>query len=56
MMKLKIEGYKEDINAFKEMLIENTLCAFINNDDVPCLGECSCIECIESHIDFIEKE
>lgn len=54
-MKLIITGYKEDIDTFKEMLIQSVVCAFINNEDVFCLGECSCKECIESHIEFIER-
>ena len=55
MMKLEVKGHKEYIDAFKEMLIEGKVCPFINNDDVPCLGGCTCKECIELHIDFIEK-
>lgn len=54
-MKLEIKGYKEDIEAFKEMLIVYKPCCFLNNDDVSCLSDITCTECIESHIDFIEK-
>lgn len=54
MMKLVIKGYKEDIEAFKELLITTKICPFLNNEDVSCINGV-CEECIESHIDFIEK-
>lgn len=56
MMKLVVKGYKEDIEAFKEMLITNDTCPFVNNSDVSCLdASTTCEECVELHIDFIEN-
>lgn len=55
MMKLVIKGYKEDIEAFKYMLINHKGCPFLNNDNVNCLHNITCKECVEEHIDFIEN-
>ena len=55
MMKLVVKGYKEDIDAFKEMLMNNVVCPFVNNDDVSCIDG-NCKNCIETHIVFKEKK
>lgn len=55
MMKLEIKGNKEDIKAFKDMLINTIKCPFLKNENVSCVYDITCVECIENHIDFIEK-
>lgn len=55
MMKLVVKGYKEDIAAFKDLLINNVVCPFINNEDFSCIDG-NCIDCIETHIVFKEKK
>ena len=55
-MKIEIKGNENDIKAFKEMLINNKICPFLNNEDVHCFFDITCTECIENHIDFIEQK